>query len=212
MEDEDQGVMVADQDRGEPDVTIEGRARGRPTVREMVEDIMARIEGGGTEGTSIGEIEAMIVFRGIKRRGATARGSVERVRRVRKVLRRTRENDDVPMTSASRDRMVRCVAHIVNWQLDDGDLTWDSADVSTRNERRVELPIIDCMIYGTRVRALVDTGAMVSLVSEGLYSEWKGRHKLDEIPVSPVKIRGVIPDRTVKCRVRQGVTIGEQTF
>ena len=52
------------------------------------------------------------------------------------------------------------------------------------------------------IPTLIDTGAMVSAISQALFDSLKPECQGQILPVSTVKIKGVIPDRVIKCKLQ----------
>lgn len=90
------------------------------------------------------------------------------------------------------------VTQIDSWVTKNEDLTEDISPVGISPIR--ELPIIYARIAGLKTRCLIDTGACISVASQAIVRHICSKVKIPRIPISSVKIRGVIPDKSVICR------------
>lgn len=87
---------------------------------------------------------------------------------------------------------------IFAWDTMEGNLVEDS---TCQGIPRVSLPIILIEMYNLTVQALVDTGASLSVIAQDLFVKLADQN-IKIIPVSQMKIRGIIPDRSLKAKVQ----------
>ena len=66
--------------------------------------------------------------------------------------------------------------------------------------------IIDCTIQGLKTKALIDTGAQISLMSHKLYSQLDPKLELTK----KLKLEGIVPDMKMEAKLCEGINVSFQ--
>lgn len=90
------------------------------------------------------------------------------------------------------------VLQVDSWLVKSDDLIEDDIPITNIHSRG--LPIISVRIGNRQIKSLVDTGSSISVISKALFEDLKEKSSIPVIPVSNLKIRGIIPDRSVRCK------------
>ena len=96
------------------------------------------------------------------------------------------------------------------WHISDEDLIEDQPTETSFSEDK--LPTVLAVVGEEVIEALIDTGASVSIVSQALYDRLTEDIKRNTLPVSNTKVRGVIPDKSIRCRMQVSLSIGISTL